>query len=91
MEVTRQSASYTAQVSLPCPVDILALPASLFLGTGLPAPSSLASPHSDSKTPLCLPRRGGLSQILGVDEAPSPELWQHARSQARAHKNLDNL
>ena len=52
------------QVSLPCPVDILALPASLFLGTGLPAPSSLAAPHSDSKTPLCLPRRGGLSQIL---------------------------
>lgn len=31
------------------------------------------------------------SQILGVHEAPSPELWQHARSQARAHKNLDNL
>ena len=31
------------------------------------------------------------SQILGVDEAPSPELWQHARSQARAHENLDNL
>lgn len=28
------------------------------------SPSSLASPHSDSKTPLCLPRRGGLSQIL---------------------------
>ena len=31
------------------------------------------------------------SQILGVDEAPSPELWQHARSQARAQENLDNL
>lgn len=31
------------------------------------------------------------SQILGVGEAPSPELWQHARSQARAHENLGNL
>ena len=51
------------------------------------------------KRTLCLEGRkivegvgaGMESQILGVDEAPSPELWQHARSQARAHKNLDNL
>ena len=51
------------QVSLPCPVDILALPASLFLGTGLPAPSSLAAFNILS---LCLVFVSLISMCLGV-------------------------
>lgn len=59
--ITRQNS-----VRLPCPVDILALSASLFLGPGLAMPSSLAAPCSDSKNPSALQGSGAFSR-------PSPQ------------------
>lgn len=48
----------TLNSRLPCPADILAVSTSLFLGTGLPAPSSLPALYADSENPSALQSDG---------------------------------
>lgn len=48
----------TLNSKLPCPADILAVSTSLFLGTGLPAPSSLPAPYADSENPSAVQSDG---------------------------------